>query len=105
MKTSEEWAAELQLQLRALDDTPARTRAKEKTIKESQRLAHQLLRSQALTGVEKRALIREYSKAIQIVAIEEMQREFTLRHAKILQDAETKREQREKNGPPPKRAG
>ncbi|HIF6625754.1 Uncharacterised protein [Acinetobacter baumannii] len=96
MKTSEEWAAELQLQLRALDNTPASTRAKEKTIKESQRLAHQLLRSQALTGVEKRALIREYSKAIRTVAIEEMQREFTLRHAKMLQDAETKREQREK---------
>lgn len=96
MKTPEEWAIELQQQLRTLDDTPASTRAKKKTIKESQRLAHRLLRSQALSGVETRALIREYSKAIRLVAVEEMQRELTLRHAKILQDAETKREQREK---------
>ncbi|WGL77706.1 hypothetical protein [Serratia marcescens] len=105
MKTPGEWAVDLQLQLRALDDTPASTRAKKKTIKESQRLAHQLVRSQALTGVERRALIREYSKAIRTVAIEEMQREFTLQHAKMLQRAETKREQREKNGPPPMHAG
>ncbi|ALL36708.1 hypothetical protein B9T65_12840 [Serratia marcescens] len=96
MKTPGEWAVDLQLQLRALDDTPASTHAKKKTIKESQRLAHQLVRSQALTGVERRALIREYSKAIRTVAIEEMQREFTLQHAKMLQRAETKREQREK---------
>ncbi|ALL36707.1 MULTISPECIES: hypothetical protein [Serratia] len=97
MKTPEEWAADLQQQLHALDNTPASLRAKKKTIAESQKQAHQMISAQAgLILKEKKARIKEYSNAIRLVAMEEIQREFALRHVKMLQDAEIKYAQREK---------
>jgi hypothetical protein len=96
MKTPEEWAEELREQLHSLDNAPASMNAKKKTIKESQTLAFKSLRAHMAPGAERRECIRAYSRAIKQVAIEDLQRMFTLRREKMCQDAEIKREQQEK---------
>ncbi|OQV66551.1 hypothetical protein AK51_05860 [Serratia nematodiphila DZ0503SBS1] len=55
-----------------------------------------MISAQAGLILKEKARIKEYSNAIRLVAMEEIQREFALRHVKMLQDAEIKYAQREK---------